>query len=270
MFQTIEAAPQEGSRIIGRPRQIELEKFLDSIEIPLGGLRCSVGEPVRRLTPDAVFDPGVGLFDWAKRHLMRLEKAACEEREQAGIRTLEQRWALEDGENHFDRELFASVYHAKATELEAPQPESSIELTIASAAGIAATKIEPQSSPENETTEMEQHPVSATAAEPASANDAPSAAAGTDERLVAEGNVQDRVTGTQEAPARQDLTHDGLVELVVKNFGRTSGNQFVNFYAPLKVSASEFAAWQRSDRKHCGRKKWNCLDNAAGKLGTKP
>lgn len=103
-------------------------------------------------------------------------------------------------------------------------------------------------------------------------------AAGTDERMATEGyapvepQVQSGVTETQEAPARQDLTHDDLVAVVVKNFGLTSGRQFVDFYKSLDVciSASEFAAWQRSDRKHCGKKKWNRLDNAARKLATKP
>ena len=86
----------------------------------------------------------------------------------------------------------------------------------------------------------------------------------------AEPQVRDRVTGTQEAPARQDLTHYDLVECVVKNYGSTSGKRFVDFYKPLSdISASEFAAWRRSDHKHCGKHKRMLLDKVARELAAK-
>jgi hypothetical protein len=67
------------------------------------------------------------------------------------------------------------------------------------------------------------------------------------------------------APATTD--HDRRVAKVHKHL-RSLGKPDKSFYEPLggQITHSEFCAWKRDDRKHCGKRKWGRLDAAADQL----
>jgi hypothetical protein len=67
-------------------------------------------------------------------------------------------------------------------------------------------------------------------------------------------------------PGQAGLQHESLVSAVKRIFGGTGNPTLASFYGPLGVKNSEFVAWTKQDHKHCGKKKRELLNQAAGKL----
>ena len=65
-----------------------------------------------------------------------------------------------------------------------------------------------------------------------------------------------------------DRLHLDRVAKVEYSYGNEGQPPFVAFYRPLipPPSHSEFAAWMRGDRRHCGSQKWAAIDKAADNL----
>jgi hypothetical protein len=65
------------------------------------------------------------------------------------------------------------------------------------------------------------------------------------------------------------LDHAGKVAKVQQRFHGAGKPKYTKFYSSLGepvIRSSEFHAWKRADRKHCGTQKWNRLDAAADGL----